>query len=97
MGGMVQPDILGALDRLARLEPDLEMTGKVLGLGSEARDERVEQGLEVDRLQPGDLLARPAPSCRRTSASMALATASKTGELDSTCELLARAATMPYR
>jgi hypothetical protein len=43
MGAMVQPSILGALDRLARLELDLELTVKVLALGSEPWDERMER------------------------------------------------------
>jgi hypothetical protein len=42
MGGMVQPNIVGTLDRLARLELDLELTGKVLRLKDEPWDSRIE-------------------------------------------------------
>jgi hypothetical protein len=43
MGDIVKGSMAGALDRLARLELELELTGRVLGLGSESWDDRVEQ------------------------------------------------------
>jgi hypothetical protein len=49
MGVLVQPNILGALDRLARLELDLELTGKVLRLKNEPWDERLEPSVACPR------------------------------------------------
>jgi hypothetical protein len=49
MGDLVKPNLLGTLDRLARLELDLELTGRVLALESAIWDESVEQSSACPR------------------------------------------------